>query len=54
MFALAAFCTDSTQFWVVSFIARSLQGAADGLALIPLSAIISIEFPEKPEVYQAY
>jgi len=54
MFALAALFTDPKVFWSVSFVARCLQGAADGIAYIPLTAIISIEFPERPEVYQAY
>lgn len=46
MFASGALCTNATAFYIVSFVARSLQGAADALILVSVPSIIAIEWPE--------
>ena len=54
LFAFGAFCVNNVAFYVVSLIARSLQGAADAFVLVAVPSIIAVEWPEKNEVYQGY
>jgi len=53
-FGLAALSTDQWLFWSISFFARCLQGFGDGMCYIPLISLLTLEFPEKNEVYQGY
>jgi len=52
--ALASLSTSSVTFWSVSFLGRCLQGVGDGLAYVPILSLITLEFPERNEVYQGY
>lgn len=54
IFACAAFCKDAKSFYIVSFVARSIQGGADAFILVSVPSIIAVEWPEKNEVYQGY
>ena len=54
IFACAALFTNDTWFFTISIIARSLQGAADAFILISVPSIISVEWPEKNEMYQGF
>lgn len=53
-FACGAFCENDTAFYIVSFVARSLQGGADAFILVSVPSIIAVEWPEQNEVYQGY
>ncbi len=46
MFASGALCSNAVTFYIVSFVARALQGAADALILVSVPSIIAIEWPE--------
>jgi len=54
IFALAVFCKDDWWFWTISCIARGIQGIADAMVIIAIPSIVSMEFPDKNEVYQGY
>jgi len=54
IFALAVFCKDDGWFWTVSCFARGIQGIADAMVIITIPSIVSMEFPDKNEVYQGY
>ena len=51
IFALGGLIKDDILFYVVSLVARMLQGAADGVVLTLVPSIIAIEYPAKPVEY---
>lgn len=53
-FAMASFCEGDELFYIVSIVARSLQGAADAMILVAIPSVIAVEWPEKQEAYQGY
>ncbi len=54
MFGLGSLGTSEKAFFIVSFIARMLQGCGDAAIGVSISSIIAIEFPENLEQYMGY
>jgi len=54
MFALAGYSPDPLTFYLVSFVARILQGIADGIISVTIPSIIAIEWPNDQELYLGY
>ena len=54
VFACGALLKDDVAFYIVSFVARCLQGASDALILVTVPSIIAVEWPEKNEKYQGF
>ena len=54
VFACGALFENDIAFYVISLVARSLQGAADALILVTVPSIIAVEWPEKNAKYQSY
>ena len=54
MFAFGSMLGNDVAFFMVSLLARCIQGGADSLILVAVPSIISLEWPHKNEVYQGY
>jgi MFS transporter, DHA1 family, multidrug resistance protein len=54
MFGLGSLGSTEKVFFIVSFIARLLQGTGDAAIGVSISSIIAIEFPENLEQYMGY
>ena len=54
VFACGALFTNDVAFYIVSFVARCLQGGADAFILVSVPSIIAVEWPEKNEKYQGF
>ena len=52
IYGSAAFIGNVWGFYIVSLIARLLQGMADAVILVSIPSIIALEFPDKIEQYQ--
>ena len=52
VFGSAAFIKNMWGFYIISFIARLLQGSADAFILVTIPSILALEFPDKFEAYQ--
>lgn len=54
IFASGALFENPLAFYLISFFARALQGAADAFILVAVPSVIAIEWPDQNEVYQGY
>ena len=54
VFGAAGYIKDDFGWYSVSFGARIIQGLGDAVLLIAIPAIISLEYPDKQEVYLGY
>lgn len=53
-FGIASLAQDSQLFFIISALARVLQGVADAAVSVTIPGIITLVYPEKQEIYLGY